>query len=71
MGKWYNWWIGWLALAGVSVWASNDFLTEKFDFGSLYHILSVASGTFILGVAVLYIHDRFQTENPKDLAASE
>nr|MCS5537106.1 hypothetical protein [Candidatus Poseidoniaceae archaeon] len=64
MGKWYYWWIGWLAAAAGAAWASNDYLTKTFGNGSWLHLLAVAGGAFALGVAILFCHDFFQTSNP-------
>ena len=64
MGKWYYWWIGWLAAASGAAWASNDYLTETFGSGSWLHLISVAGGVFALGVVTLFCHDFFQTANP-------
>ena len=64
MGKWYYWWIGWLAAAAGVIWASNDYLTKTFGNGSWIHLLAVVGGTFGLGVAILFCHDFFQTANP-------
>ncbi len=64
MGKWYYWWAGWLIVSIVGIWTSNDILANFFGKGSLTHVFSMVIGAFVLGVLILFIHDRFQTVNP-------
>jgi glutamate synthase domain-containing protein 2 len=64
MGKWYHWWMGWLATSAAIAWLSNDLLTTTFSTGSFLHIIAVGGGTILLGVSILFCHDRFQTVNP-------
>ena len=60
MGKWYHWWGGWLFAS--SLWIVGALYS--FEEMSLIYAISLLAGTFILGVLILFIHDRFQTVNP-------
>jgi len=65
MGKWYLWWAGWVAASVGLVWASNDFLVDKF--GLWYeglHLILIITGVFVIGILTLFLHDSTQTSNP-------
>ena len=60
MGKWYHWWGGWLFASSLWIIGASYLFEEM----SLIYATSLLAGTFILGVLILFIHDRFQTVNP-------
>ncbi len=62
-GAW-KWWVGWIAVVVVLSCISNPFLKGKFGMGSWIHIFLVMVGALLIGITMLFFHDRFQTENP-------
>ena len=58
------WLMTWVALVTGFAIASNGYLTQRLGVGSWIHILIVIINSFLIGIALLFIHDRTQTHNP-------
>ncbi len=64
MGKWYYWWLSWLLISALLVINFVSQIAGLLGEGKWQSGAVMLGMPALIGVVILFIHDRFQTENP-------